>query len=93
MASEVRRNDQLSRYELWVDDSLVGVADFVATDGEVVFPHTEIAWEHRGKGLAAMLVRAALEDVRPTGRAVVPQCWYVARFIDEHPEFKDLLAA
>jgi uncharacterized protein len=93
-STDVRRNDSKSRYELWVDGSLVGVADFVeSSDGSVVMPHTEIAVDRRGQGLAAVLVRAALEDVRSTGRAVVPQCWYVAQFIDQHPEFRDLLAA
>ena len=37
--------------------------------------------------------RGALDDVRPTGRRVVPSCWYVAQFIDEHPDYADLLTA
>ena len=46
----------------------------------------------RGQGVGAELVRQALDDVRAGGGLVVPQCWYVARFIDEHPEYADLLA-
>jgi uncharacterized protein len=38
-------------------------------------------------------VRHALDDVRAAGRTVIPTCWYVAQFIDEHPEYEDLLAA
>jgi hypothetical protein len=47
----------------------------------------------RNRGLGAELVRGALDDVRRNGRTVVPQCWFVAQFIDEHPEYADLLAA
>jgi predicted GNAT family acetyltransferase len=81
-----------SRYELRVDDDLVGVADYLERDGRVVFPHTEILSTHRGRGLAAQLVQYALDDVRRSGRPVVASCWYVADFIDEHPEYRDLVA-
>ena len=40
--------------------------------------------------LAAM--RAALADARAAGRKVVPACSYVAKFIERHREYQDLLA-
>jgi uncharacterized protein len=46
----------------------------------------------RGKGLGAELVRHALDDVRGSGGKVVADCWYVAEFIAEHPEYGDLVA-
>lgn len=91
MAHEVRNNTQDSRYELLVDDELAGVADYSILGDQVVMPHTEIEGRLRGQGLGAVLVRGALVDVRASGRTVVPHCWYVARFIDEHPEFGDLV--
>ena len=48
--------------------------------------------ERRGHGLGAVLVQAALDDVRTTHRTVVPVCWYVERFIDTHSGYADLLA-
>ena len=80
-----------SRYELVVDDELVGIADYSVMGDQVVMPHTEVDGRRRGQGLGATLVRGALEDVRASGRTVVPHCWYVAQFIDEHPEFGDLV--
>ena len=93
MTTEVKRNDDRGRYELFVDGEMVGIADYFVTGDSVVFPHTVINPERRGQGLAAQLVQAALDDVRDAGRSVVPQCWYVGQFIDEHPEYRDLLAA
>jgi hypothetical protein len=59
----------------------------------VIFPHTVIEPSMRGQGLGARLVQGALDDVRASGRRIEPRCWYVARFVDEHPEYQDLLAA
>jgi predicted GNAT family acetyltransferase len=93
MADTVKDNADRSRYELFVDGRLAGIADYRIDGDVVVFPHTEIDPSLRGQGYGAVLVRGALDAVRPTGRTIVPQCWYVAQFIDEHPEYGDLLAA
>jgi predicted GNAT family acetyltransferase len=93
MAIEVRHNPAQSRYEITIDDRVVGIADYRSDGDRLVFPHAEIEPSMRGRGLGAELVRGVLDDVRGTGRTVVPQCWYVAQFIDEHPEYGDLIAA
>ena len=92
MSCVVTKNESANRYELHVDGELVGIADYVERDGTVVLPHTVIDGSRRGQGLGAVLVQGALDDIRPTGRTVVPSCWYVAEFIDENPSYKDLLA-
>jgi predicted GNAT family acetyltransferase len=48
--------------------------------------------ELRGRGIAEQLVRAALADARTAGNKVVPACSYVAKFIERHHEYQDLLA-
>ena len=93
MTHDVRHDPDRSRYELFVDGELVGVADYrLSRDGVATFPHTEIVGHQRGQGLGAVLVRAALDAERAAGHTVVPTCWYVAEFIDDNPEYADLLA-
>jgi predicted GNAT family acetyltransferase len=89
----VRNNHKAGRYEL-VDGGghLLGVADYRIDADVVVMPHTEIVRDRRGNGLGAELVQAALDDVRASGATVRPLCWYVVEFIDEHPEYADLVA-
>ena len=87
----VRRDDQRNRYELVLDGEIVGIADFVERDSVVVLPHTEIEARRRGNGLGAILVQGVLDDVRARGQTVVPSCWYVRDFIDQHPHEADLL--
>jgi predicted GNAT family acetyltransferase len=91
MPHEVRDNAERSRYELFVDGELAGIADYRLHGDQVVLPHTEIDRAKRGQGLGAILVQGALDDVRANGKTVVPQCWYVAEFIDEHPDYQALL--
>lgn len=90
---EIRRNDADRRYELLVDGQLVGTADFHLDGETVVLPHTVIDPSRRGQGLGAVLVQGALDDIRAAGRTVVPSCWYVREYIEEHPDQQDLLAA
>jgi len=91
-STEVHHNARRSRYEISLDGRLVGFADYRAHGDTVVFPHTEIEPSMRNRGLGAELVRGALDDVRARGGTVVAQCWYVAEFIDQHPEYADLLS-
>lgn len=92
MTTEVRKVEERSRYELLVDGELAGIADYREQGDVVVFPHTEIDTTRRGQGLGAVLVRGALDDVRAQGRTVVPACWYVAEFIEQHADYADLRA-
>jgi uncharacterized protein len=85
-------NEDHSRYELHVGGQLMGVADFVRAGPVLVIPHTETHPAHRGQGLGAILVAGALDDVRARGLKVRPACWFVAEFIDLHPEYADLVA-
>ncbi len=92
MALDVVRNEERSRYEITLDGRPVGFADYRQQRDTVVFPHTVIQPSMRGQGVGAELVRRALDDVRAGGSSVVAQCWYVAQFIEEHPDYADLLA-
>ena len=93
MPANVRHNPERSRYEIFVDSRLAGVAEYRVAGDSMIFPHTEITPAMRGRGLAAELVRGALDDVRKSGRPVIPRCSYVARFVADHPEYADLVAA
>jgi len=89
---QIVANTQRSRYEALLDGNVVAFADYQIRGSIVVLPHTVTTPVHRNHGLAARVVRFALDDIRGAGRQVIPSCWYVARFIDEHPEYADLVA-
>lgn len=83
----VRHNAAENRFESEVEGHL-SVADYERRGDEIVFTHTFVPSELRGRGVAAKLVRAALEYAREQRLRVVPACSYVADYIARHPEFQ-----
>jgi uncharacterized protein len=55
--------------------------------------HTEVEPSLRNRGLGALLVRGALDDVRSRDERVVATCPFVAAFVRRNPEYADLLSA
>ncbi|MGZ8803871.1 MAG: GNAT family N-acetyltransferase [Microbacterium sp.] len=93
-AADVIRNapDQ-SRYEYVADGEVIAVAEYQSGPGYVVMNHTHTEPAHRGHGVAARLVAGALDDLRRRDLRVIASCWYVAQYVDEHPEYQDILHA
>lgn len=87
----VTHNAAAHRYEAVVDGHL-SICEYELADGRMIFTHTVVPPELRGRGIAEKLVRAALAEVRAAGRRVVPRCSYVAKFIERHAEYQDLVA-
>lgn len=80
----VKRNDAQSRYEIFVDEELAGIADYQLSGDTVVFLHTEIKNEFGGRGLGTQLVKYAVEDVTAEGKNIDPKCPFVANYLKKH---------
>lgn len=87
----VSHNENARRYETVIDDLHAFVA-YELSGNQVVITHTYVPPELRGRNVAATLVKSALDDIRKSGRTVVPQCSYVERFIGKNQDYADLLA-
>jgi len=92
MTTDVRDDPTRHRYELTEDGTVVGFVSYRIDGGVIDLVHTEVDPEHGGRGLAGLLVAAALDDARRRGLSVLPHCPYVRRYIDEHAaEYLDLV--
>lgn len=92
-AVRVIDNPDESRYEGWSGDALVGLADYrPAGEGVVAIPHTEVDPSRQGQGIAGLIVKFALDDLRDRGTRVIPACPYVRHWIEQHPEYAHVLA-
>jgi len=87
----VTHNVAENRYEATVAGKIC-VAEYVRNNDRMIFTHTFVPAELRGRGIAEKIVRAALADARAQKLKVTPACSYVARFIDRHPEYRELIA-
>jgi hypothetical protein len=83
---------EASRYELLADGRMIGEAAYHRRGDRIAFTHTEVDESLEGRGLGSRLAATALEDARRQGLEVVPLCPFIARFIDRHPEFQDVVA-
>jgi uncharacterized protein len=82
-----------SRYEaLDAEGSLMGYADYRLTANTISFTHAETLPSYRGRGVAATIAEISLTDARDAGLRVRPDCPFYATFIEEHPQYADLVA-
>jgi predicted GNAT family acetyltransferase len=85
-------NPEDQRYELWLGETLAGVIVYRPRPDALALVHTEVDPAFEGRGLAAKLVAAALDDVRRRGLKIVPLCPYVRSYLERHPDDTDLVA-
>ncbi|RZI66644.1 MAG: N-acetyltransferase [Variovorax sp.] len=81
-----------SRYEVRIGGEVAGFADYRVEGTSVRFTHTEVRPAYEGQGIGKRLVAYALDDVRRSGRKVLPQCRFVAQYIARNEkEYGDLV--
>lgn len=84
-------NESENQFELHTGKTFVFL-EFVIKDNKIYFLHTEAPDELQGTGAAKELVRQALEYSRANKLTVIPSCSYVAHYLDNHPEWRDVLS-
>ena len=89
--SPVVHNAQEQRFEIQADGH-VAFAHYFQEGDLTVFDHTYVPDAFRGRGVAATLVRAALEEARKRRWQIAPRCSFVAGFIERNPDFAELAA-
>ena len=87
----VRDNPGKSRYELVLDEQVVGEIAYRLRPEHIVLIHTEVLPSLENKGLGARSVAGALDDIRARGLQVVPFCPLVRSYIRRHPDYADLV--
>lgn len=92
MAAEIVHDEAGGRFVLTRD----GLESYVLyrrlSPGVVELARTYTPPPLRGRGIAARVVRHALEWADAEGLKVVPSCWFVAELIDRDPQWRRLLA-
>ncbi len=87
---QVRHNQAANRYEAEVGGK-TAVAEYVRAGDVVTFTHTKVPRELEGQGIASDLIAGALADVRNQGLKIIPECPYIAGYIERHPDLQDLV--
>lgn len=90
---ELAHEPDAKRYTLTIDGHLAALADYAINGNSISFHHTYTQPHLRGNGYAGEVVAFAVDDVEANStRRIVPMCWYVEQWFDEHPGKAALLS-
>jgi predicted GNAT family acetyltransferase len=89
----VRDNAESQTYDALIGDQVIGTIVYEHAGPRLVFRHTIVEPEFRGRGIGTMLVTRALDDVRAKGVTLTNYCGFVSEFIAAHPGYADLIDA
>ena len=90
MEIAVHHNREASRFEAVVE-GLPCVCQYRVYGKVLMLTHTGVPHALRGRGIAAVLVQAALDFARAQGLRVRPDCSYAEAYMQRHPQTLDLL--
>ena len=90
MENEISRNESEERFEMQVDGSTAYVEYDLEPDS-IVFTHTTVPEELEGRGIGKQLAKHVLEYAKGQNLKVVPQCAFIASYIERNPEYQGLL--
>ena len=82
---EIVRNDERGRFEL-AEEPGKGYLDFRLAEGQLTLTYTEVSDDLEGQGVGGALVRSALDHAEAEGLTIVPECGFVASWLDRHPD-------
>jgi predicted GNAT family acetyltransferase len=88
MEAEIIQEEK--RFVIYTEGEEVYV-EFKINDDKMELDHTYTHPALRGRGLAAQVVRAALEYAKEKKIKVIPTCSYVRSFINKNDEYGELV--
>ena len=81
MATDVRDNPAMSRFEMPLSDGALAVAYYKVEDGRVVLLHTEVPQELSGQGYRSRLAHGVFEALRRDGKRVIAKCPFMSSYV------------
>ncbi len=92
MTETVRHVPEQFRYLFERDGEVIGFTSYRRVDGKLLITHTEIDPPLRGQGLGGRMVQQVLDVLSTTtDERIVPVCPFVDRWMNDHPEYRDLV--
>jgi predicted GNAT family acetyltransferase len=80
------------RFVLLDGDDELAHTEYVERDGLWVFTHTYTEKHARHAGRAGQVVNGALNMARAAGMRIRAVCPFVADYLQQHPDYRDLVA-
>ncbi len=79
------------RFEVRLGERVVGLASYHVEGDVMTLPHTEVDPSMGGRGIGSALVAGVLDAARERGLFVLPYCSFIRHYIQQHPDYLDLV--
>lgn len=89
---DIIHNEKAKRFEITVDGH-TGYISYQDQGDTLIYDHTIVPQALGGRGIGSALVVHALDYAREHNKKVVPQCSFVSSYINNHPDYQDLVEA
>jgi predicted GNAT family acetyltransferase len=91
-AEQVEHDDGARRFFVNLPEGMAYLAYAPAGRATIDLQHTIVPPEAQGRGVGASLAAAAFAYARAQGLQVIPSCPFVAAWLDDHPDGRDVVA-
>ena len=91
MELEVQHNKERKRFFTFIEGREAYLSYVNDNDNILIFDHTYVPFNLRGRGIAAKIVGYALRYAKENNFKVIPSCSYVRVFIERNKQFSDLV--
>lgn len=89
---DIRHEPDRSRFAAYLEGEDVPATAKYERDGDTLtLTSTHVPKSAEGGGVGSALARAALDYARAEELTVVPRCTFMASYIEDHPEYQDLV--
>jgi len=93
MEFEIKHDAAKEKFYTVVDGQKAVLEYYTSDNNTLVFNHTYVPPSLRGKGIAAVLTKYALNYAREHNFKVLPQCSYVVAYVERNKEFDDIVVS
>jgi predicted GNAT family acetyltransferase len=90
MSYKLVDNSDKRRYEFQLPEH-TPLIEYIRTKDKIYLTHTEVPLELEGQGIGTELVKQVLEDIKKKDLTLIPLCPFVASYIKEHPQWRELV--
>lgn len=87
----VIHNVSANRFEVLLENGQTAYLDYNETETGLNYAHTYVPKAFEGKGIAATIVRFALDYAKENDIPITPSCPYVSVYIERHSSYKELI--
>lgn len=87
----ILKDEKAGIYDAIAGDREIGGLTYNLAGGRVVLVAVSIFPQFRNQGAATKLIRYVLDDLRAEGKTATILCPIVRTFIDNHPEYRDVV--